>query len=80
MFSSICWNGNVLEQTAARIKRLSQEAEEVFTTFLITTDTFEESALKLVLSNYQVTSGILDGFDESSNSSYNKIEELINLL
>lgn len=76
-FMSFSWNGAINEQTASRIKRLNQEADEVYTTFIVNRIPFEENALNLVLSNYKTTLGILDG-DE--NSSYIQVEDLIKLL
>lgn len=75
-FTSFSWNGNMNEQTASRIKRLNQMAEEVYTEFIIT-EGWEEQALALTFRNLAVTLDILDG---KSDISYQQIQSLINKL
>lgn len=76
---SFPWNGNTLEQTCARIKRLNQQASEVFTTLIVTEspNNFEEQALQLVLKNYATTLQILDG---EGDVTYNQVQDLLKLL
>jgi hypothetical protein len=78
-FTSFSWNGSINEQTAARIKRLSQEADEVYTEIILSEapKDFEENAFKLTLRNYLTTIDILDGKEDNS---FTKINDLINLL
>lgn len=76
-FTSFSWNGGINEQTGSRVKRLTQEAEEVYTTFILNNIPFERNAFNLVLSNYKTTVGILDGEDDAI---YHKLEDLIGLL
>lgn len=75
-FTSFSWNGNINEQTASRIKRLNQMAEEVYTEFIVTKG-FEEQALALTFRNLAVTVDILHG---KSDISYQQIQSLINKL
>ncbi len=79
-FPSFSWNGGVNEQTAARIKRLNQMADEVYTEFVlvdIPRTKFEENAFKLVLANYATTLAILDGKEDLTHL---KIQELMRLI
>ena len=78
-FPSFSWNGEVNEQTASRIKRLNQMAERIYTEIIVSEcpNDFEENALKLVLQNHAVTTGILDGME---GYSYQQIQGLINKL
>lgn len=75
-FTSFSYSGNMNEQTASRIRRLNQQAEEVYTEFIIT-EGFEESALNLTFRNLAVTLDILDG---KSDISYQQIQSLIKKL
>lgn len=76
-FPSFSWNHNYNEQTASRIKRLNQMADEVETTIILSDTKFEEGAIKLVLNNYATTLGILDGREDVS---FVQIEQLIGLI
>lgn len=75
-FTSFSWAGNINDQTSARVKRLNQLAEEVYTEFIIT-EGWEENALALTFRNLAVTLDILDG---KSDVSYQQIQSLINKL
>ena len=75
-FTSFSWAGNINDQTSARVKRLNQLAEEVYTEFIIT-EGWEEQALALTFRNLAVTLDILDG---KSDISYQQIQSLINKL
>lgn len=75
-FTSFSWAGNINDQTSARVKRLNQLAEEVYTEFIIT-EGWEENALALTFRNLAVTLDILDG---KSDISYQQIQSLINKL
>lgn len=76
-FSSFAWNHNYNEQTASRIKRLNQMADELETTIILSETRFEENAIKLVLSNYATTLGILDGKEDMTLT---QVEKLIGLI
>ena len=78
-FTSFSWNGGINEQTAARIKRLSQEADEVYTEIILTEapKDFEENSFKLTLQNYATTIDILDGKEDNG---FIKVQDLISLL
>jgi len=75
-FTSFSWAGNINDQTSARVKRLNQLAEEVYTEFIIT-EGWEEQALALTFRNLAVTLDILDG---KSDISYQQIQSLISKL
>lgn len=78
-FTSFSYNGSINEQTAARIKRLSQEAPEVYTEIILseTPNNFEEAAFQLSLKNFAITLDILDGKEDNS---YRRVNDLIKLL
>lgn len=78
-FTSFSWNGGINEQTAARIKRLSQEADEVYTEIILSESpkNFEENSFKLTLQNYATTLDILDGKEDNG---FIKVQDLITLL
>ena len=74
------YNGNINEQAFSRLKRLTQQAEEVYTEIILTEvphTRFEEKVFKKIMANYAVTLDILDGQDNPGNLS---IKELIDLI
>ena len=77
LFPSFAWNGNVNRQTGDRIKRINQEADSVYTTYLVSEGTIEERALEMIFANYRNCAHVLDGKD---SLDYNKTQELIKLL
>jgi len=74
------YNGNINEQAFSRLKRLTQQADEVYTEIILTEvphTRFEENVFKKIMINYAVTLDALDGEDNPGNLS---TKELINLI
>jgi len=79
-FTSLDWNGNINAQTAARIARLNQMADEIYTEIILTEvpgTHFEENAYRLIMNNYLVTLGILDGIE---SKSYTEVQNLLKII
>jgi len=77
IFSSFSFMNAANMQAADRLRRIGQDAEEVFTLFLVGENTIEYKALTLVLDKYNTTLRILDGHE---SVGYKQTTELINLL
>jgi SNF2 family DNA or RNA helicase len=77
--TSFLWNGSKVEQTLSRIKRLTQESDEVYSKIILCESprNFEENAFKLMMSNHLTTLEILDG---KGDQGYIKVQELLNLV
>lgn len=77
IFSSFSFMHAANYQAAARLLRLGQPSDEVFTTYLVGEGTIEYSALTHVLNKYETVLKILDGKEAVS---YKTNQELIKLL
>lgn len=77
--TSFLWNGSKVEQTLSRIKRLTQESDEVYSKIILCESprNFEENAFKLMMSNHLTTLEILDG---KGDQGYIKAQELLKLI
>jgi len=65
-FTSFHWNGNINEQAASRLKRIDQDADVVYTTFIVSQQTIEDYALKLIFNNLKNCLHIIDGGNDIS--------------
>ena len=75
-FTSFDWNPNTIHQARDRISRLTQ-TEDTETYFLVSEDTIERKALRLILDNYRNCANILDG---GRTQDSKLTQELIRLL
>ncbi len=66
--------GNANLQAKARLTRLGQEADTVYTNYLVGEDTIEARALRLVLDKLNTISYVIDGRE---SLSYGQTRDLI---
>lgn len=77
IFSSFDPNPNAIMQAKDRIARIGQKEKEVYTTFLVSEDTIERTALITILKHYESMLRILDGVRDNDLALARK---LVNIL
>jgi SNF2 family DNA or RNA helicase len=77
IFSSFSFMHTANAQAADRLRRIGQDADAVYTQYLVAEDTFERRALNLIMENYSKTIQALDGME---GLNYKQTARIINFL